>query len=144
MNIIRAEEKYLPEIMKLENACFAPSWSEQSVLSEFTAEGADFLLDVDGDEIMGFCSIRTMYEDAELFQIAVSPEHRRNGLAEKMLNYALDCAKSRGAEKMMLEVRQGNAPAIALYEKLGFTRIALRKNYYEQPVENAVIMELRF
>ena len=72
--------------------------------------------------------------------VAVHPDRRRQGIAENLITHLIQELKNRGSHALMLEVRASNAPAIALYEKLGFRQVGLRKNYYRNPKEDALIL----
>ena len=141
--IVKADKKHLPDLMEIESACFSQPWSENAMLSELEAEGGIFVTALDGIRAVGFCAVRVSFEEAELYQIAVHPDYRRRAVASMLMQSVILKARQEGAEKMFLEVRASNKPAIGLYEKYGFTAIAKRKNYYDNPREDAVIMELK-
>ena len=94
-------------------------------------------------EIVGYACGTSLFEDSELLRIAVLPEKRKGGLGTELLLALIAEAKEKGAEKMFLEVREGNTPALKLYEKHGFTPIRVRKNYYADG-ENGVEMVKEF
>ncbi len=90
--------------------------------------------------IVGFLISRRMAEEAEVLNLAIEAEHRRRGLARAMLDAALDMARRGGARQAFLEVRASNAPAIAFYEAAGFQVTRRRKDYYNEPQEDALVM----
>ena len=116
--------------------CFKtpPPWSAQD-FAGFTADPLAFLL-VEGDA--GFLLGRTVAGEAELLTLAVAPEARRRGLGGKLVARFLYQARLRGAEDAFLEVSAENAPAIALYESLGFARVGLRRGYYQTTVGTGI------
>lgn len=143
ITIISAEEAYLPEVLALEQAAFAPAWTEGSLLKEIWREETYFALAVDDDAVLGFCILRRMSDEGELYQIAVQREWQRQGIAAQLLSAALNDCALHGVAAIYLEVRRSNVSAISLYRKSGFVRQGLRKNYYSSPVEDAVVLVCR-
>ena len=93
--------------------------------------------------VTGFAVYSVLFEDAELYDIAVAPAHRQKGIGAKLLNAVMRDVFERGAETLRLEVRQSNLSARRLYEKHGFVYDkAVRKNYYQNPTEDALLMHL--
>ena len=135
-----ASSGYLDELFEIEKLCFTPAWSKAQLSDEITRDDAFTAVSKENGVITGFCVMRMAGDQAELFQIAVCPDFRRNGTAEKLLSRGICWAREKNAESIFLEVRESNSPAIGLYQKLGFEKLGVRKNYYTQPVENAVIM----
>ncbi|MBO4831589.1 MAG: ribosomal protein S18-alanine N-acetyltransferase [Oscillospiraceae bacterium] len=142
MTVIRAAGSAdVPEIAELERSCFSPPWSEKSLLDELGSPDAFFAVASDEDKILGFCIARFAGGEAELYRIAVREDARRRGTAALMMGSMIRWAEEQGAEKLFLEVRAGNGPAVGLYERSGFSVINIRKNYYSAPAEDALIME---
>lgn len=92
-------------------------------------------------ELVGFIGCSFIFDELAVNNFAVSPAHKRQGIGQKLLEALLTLAKEQGARIFHLEVRVSNRPAISLYEKFGFVQIDRRKNYYEQPVEDAFIFQ---
>ena len=133
-------ESDLPRIAEIEKRCFSTPWSENAFASQITANSVFKILTVDG-EIVGYAVIDTqVLPESELFNIAVDPEHRGKGFSKLLMDAALADVIQRGAETVLLEVRASNAAAIGLYEKYGFKQNGVRKGYYSQPKEDAVLM----
>lgn len=130
----------LDELFEIEKLCFTPAWSKAQLSDEITREDAFAAVSTENGIITGFCIFRMAGDQAELFQIAVHPDFRGEGTAEKLLLRGICWARDKNAESVFLEVRESNYPAIGLYKKLGFEKLGVRKGYYTQPVENAVIM----
>jgi ribosomal-protein-alanine N-acetyltransferase len=127
-------------LAKIERQCFSSPWSENMLLSAFSrVDFVCFVLEQAGDAL-GYVCGTTLFETAELARIAVLQGQRRKGLGEKLLDAFISCAKERGAQQMFLEVRESNAPAIALYEKRGFEKVRVRAKYYENG-ENGLEMK---
>lgn len=139
-----AQRSDVRQIAELEVRCFSNPWSEASFASRFDLDPVFSVL-TDGEEIIGFAIVDTLVQDqAELFNIAVSPEYRGRGLSKLLMDDVIEKAKERGATRMLLEVRVGNAAAVALYKKYGFVENGLRRGYYSAPKEDALLMELLF
>ena len=131
---------HVPQVAELERICFADPWSEKSVASELDNKWALWLVALDGDTVVGYIGSQTAVDETDVMNVAVHPDHRRQGIAEALIEKLVLELKERGSHALMLEVRASNAPAIALYEKLGFLQVGLRKNYYRNPKEDALIL----
>lgn len=140
--LINATERWLPAIAALERQCFSDPWSVEMLRPELPDDSHEFLLAVEGEELLGYVGLMTVLDEGYLSNIAVSPEHRRQGIAEALLKALLMRARARKLAFVTLEVRAGNTPAQTLYRKLGFTEAGVRRGYYEHPREDAVLMTL--
>lgn len=133
-------EDFCEKLCELEQLCFEDGWTAEMLAEQLknplTAVAAQYV----GEELTGYAVGRVAADEGELFRIAVRPEFRRRHIAEKLLTELHEKMRLRGAAKCFLEVRSRNAPAIALYEKQGYKKIALRKNYYSD--DDAVIYQL--
>ena len=142
--LIPLQPRHLKAAAELERACFTPPWTEKQLaedldnelLTLLAAEGADGTL-------LGYGEVRTVVDEGTLERIAVAPQYRRRGVAEAILRRFLQDGREKLAF-LTLEVRAGNAPAIALYEKLGFRVVGRRKNYYRELHEDALLMTVEF
>ena len=135
----------LPAVAALEQVCFpADPWSE-ALFREALDNPAVAILLAQGEDggVLGYAVLSTVLDEGNLDNIAVAPEARRNGIADALLSAIAGFGREHLA-CLMLEVRASNAPAIALYEKHGFTAAGRRKNYYDTPKEDAVLMTLSF
>ncbi len=129
----------IASVLELEKECFPDPWNETSWQEAFArADFFSFALK-EGETLVGFVCGTCLFEESELLKIAVAPSFRGRGLGAMLLNALTQEAKNRGAEKMFLEVREGNVAARTLYEKSGFTQTRIRKKYYDNG-ENAVEM----
>lgn len=130
-------EKDLSEVERIEQSCFtSDAWSESSfVYAMESDELLSLTAEIDG-RVAGYIVVTRIVE-ASIDSIAVAPEYRRQGVAEKLIRAALEGFSG----DVFLEVRQSNLAARELYKKLGFEEISVRKNYYEKPTENAIIMK---
>lgn len=127
------------EVKALLDACFGSSaWSEQSILSELEKSDSYCTVAVKDGVIVGYLAFEQIADEGSIIEVAVRPDCRRQGIAKRLIESASD--SSEGLSEVFLEVRESNMPAVALYEGLGFERIALRRDYYDAPKENAIIM----
>ena len=90
--------------------------------------------------LAGCCGVWLSFEEGEIMNVAVRKEYRRKGVAGRLMKELLSRAEKRGAARFILEVREGNLPAIRLYESLGFLHAGRRRNFYSDPAEDALIM----
>ena len=127
-------------VAALEKCCFSDPWSEKSVASELENQLALWLVAVEGETVVGYVGSQTVMDETDMMNVAVHPDSRRRGIAEMLVTALVEALKQLGSRCLTLEVRASNAPAIALYEKLGFTEIGRRKNYYRNPREDALIL----
>lgn len=142
IRIVEAAEEDMPKVLDIECASISPPWSEGALLGELGREDGLFVLAEEDNDIAGFCIVRYLADEAELYQIAVRPDRRRNGVGDHLMTAALDDCRKHGVLTVYLEVRRSNDAAIKLYKKYGFKTEGRRKNYYSSPVEDAVIMML--
>lgn len=135
---MKAED--LKQVAELEQECFSEPWSytllESGLCSPYDVY---YVCEQDGC-VAGYCNLRVLAGEGEVQRIAVSPQHRRKGLARAMMDAMMEDAKKQQVTAISLEVREGNLAARSLYEVYGFLAEAMRKNYYHDPLENAVIM----
>ena len=122
----------IKQVAAIEKEIFSLPWSEKSFLDSLKKENTVYIVAEIKDEIVAYCGAYISFEEADISNVAVKKNFRRKNVAENMLN--------KGVSDITLEVRETNVPAISLYEKLGFEEAGIRKNFYEKPVENALIM----
>ena len=144
MMIVNMNESHVAQVAELEKICFADPWSERSVASELTNPLSCWLVaEVDG-RVAGYIGSQTVLDESDMMNVAVHPDFRRKGIAEALVNALAEALKQRESRCLTLEVRASNEPAKALYEKLGFVQVGLRKNYYRNPREDALILRKEF
>ena len=135
----------LPEVMAIEQASFPNPWHEVTFRGEIQNEGISFpLVAVERIKktVVGYVIYWRIQDEIQINNIAVRPDFRGLGIGEAIMREVLDREHATGAVLASLEVRISNAPARSLYEKLGFEAIGLRKDYYTNPVEDALILGL--
>ena len=130
----------MAQVAELEKICFADPWSEKSIASELDHTWSLWLVALDDNNVVGYIGSQTAVDETDVMNVAVHPDYRRRGIAERLIGMLVAELKDRGSRALMLEVRSSNAPAIALYEKLGFSQVGCRKNYYRNPKEDALIL----
>ena len=144
MEIIKMKESHVSQIAALEKLCFSDAWSENSIRSELSNKLSLWLVAVDGDCVAGYIGSQTVLGWADMMNLCVSPDYRRQGLGEQLTAELERQLRENRVECLTLEVRVSNAPAIALYEKLGFVQVGKRPRYYEKPREDALILRKEF
>lgn len=140
MTIVKMKECHVSAVAALETICFSDPWSENSVSSELKNKLALWLVAEENGTVAGYIGSQTCGEESDVMNVAVHPDFRRRGIAEALVNALVEELKAIGSHCLTLEVRASNAPAIALYEKMGFSEIGRRKNYYRNPREDALIL----
>ena len=133
-------EEDLPAVLRIERENFSLPWSERNFLDALDLEYYHFLAACCGDEIAGYCGYIRSFETADVTKVAVKGDCRRLGIGERLLRQLMEDGYQSGVERFSLDVRAANHPAIALYKKMGFCQEGLRKGYYEDPREDAMIM----
>ena len=118
------------KIHTLEVSCFSDPWSITAVENQLKSENSLWLTECENGIPAGYALGSMVCGEAELYRIAVSAEFRRQGLGERLLASFIEKCREKGGEKIFLEVRSRNTPAISLYKKAGFEEISVRKGYY--------------
>jgi ribosomal-protein-alanine N-acetyltransferase len=144
MTIVNMSMEHVPQIALLEQMCFSDPWSEKSVASELNNPLALWLVAVENDALVGYVGSQSVLGEADMMNVAVHPDHRRKGVAQALVTALVRALWEKDNHSLALEVRASNAPASALYEKLGFVQVGLRKNYYRNPREDARILKKTF
>ena len=111
------------------------------MLSDLNDQNFSYFVIKLNDDIIGYIATSHVIDTMDILSIVVSKSYQQKGIATKLLYYIFDFAKNLNIHKILLEVRISNTKAISLYEKCGFKKISLRKNYYQSPTEDAIIME---
>ncbi len=135
---------HISQIAALEKLCFNDPWPEAAIASELNNPLSVWLVALEGDTVVGYVGSQTAGDETDMMNIAVHPDHRRRGIAQALVELLIPELEKRGSRCLALEVRVSNAPAIALYEKMGFAQEGLRKNYYRNPKEDAYILRKHF
>ena len=139
MKIVKMEQTHVGQVAMLEKVCFSDPWSEKSVASELENPLSLWLVALDGDVVAGYIGSQSVMGESDMMNVAVATEYRRQGVAAALVTALVEELARSGNQSLTLEVRVSNTPAIALYEKLGFSQVGCRKNYYRNPKEDALI-----
>ncbi len=134
----------IAELAQLEKECFSLPWSEKSLSEELQNPVARFYVAKDGEKTVGYIGAFNVGGEVSITNIAVKQEYRNRGIATKLINTLKSKMQEEKAEFITLEVRASNETAIRLYEKNGFETVGLRKGFYENPKEDAVLMTFYF
>lgn len=143
VQIVPMNGDHLDEVAELERVCFPDPWSRNMLKEELENDLAAFLVALDGQgAVAGYAGLQVVLDEGYILNVAVRPDCRRQGVAGRLLQVFLNFARGNRLSFLTLEVRASNYAAIALYGSRGFRGVGRRKNYYEHPREDAVIMTL--
>ena len=136
--------EHIPQIAALERACFSRPWSEESLQGELWNDSAVVIV-AEGEDgsVLGYAGLQTVLDEGYINNVAVDEKYRRQGVADELIAAFVRFGQAKLAF-LTLEVRASNAPAIGLYAKHGFVEVGRRKNYYDDPKEDALLMTLFF
>ncbi len=133
----------IPEVARLEKVCFSEPWSENSILESLNAGTLFYVAKAEG-KVCGYIGISIIAGEGYITNIAVFPEHRKRGIGTALLRHVISLRREMQLDFVSLEVRVSNGDAVSIYKKNGFVAEGLRKNFYRNPPEDAVIMTRRF
>ncbi len=133
-------ESHVAQVAELEKICFSAPWSESSVRSELTNPLSSWLVAVEDGKVLGYVGSQSVMGEADMMNVAVSPDSRRRGIARKLVEALAQDLAAKQVHSLTLEVRASNEPAKALYEQLSFAQVGRRPNYYRNPREDALIL----
>lgn len=137
MIIERFEKQYIADVTEIERRCFSSPWSEEQLAEELENPCARFFVAVENGRAVGYAGLYVVCGEGDVARVAVLPEYRKSGIAKAILQQAF----TDDITEIFLDVRESNIPAIKLYHSLGFADIGIRKNYYTNPTENAILMK---
>ena len=142
LQIVPMNADHLEELEKLERICFSRPWSRKMLAEELENQCAAFLVAQDSitQQVMGYAGLLVMADEGYITNVAVFPEFRRQGVAAKLIAVFENFARGNKLAFLTLEVRPSNTAAIALYKGFGFEEVGRRKNYYDLPKEDALIL----
>ncbi|MBQ9329469.1 MAG: ribosomal protein S18-alanine N-acetyltransferase [Oscillibacter sp.] len=145
VRILPMTADHLDEVAELERICFSMPWSRKMLAEELDNALSAFLVALDDEgRVAGYAGLQVVLDEGYITNVAVRPDCRRRGVAGKLLQVFLDFAQGNRLAFLTLEVRASNYDAIALYGSRGFRSVGRRKNYYEHPKEDALIMTREF
>jgi len=132
----------LEGVLAVEHAAFTNPWTREMYEAELKNAGVSFIVltrDWAG-RVIGFCSFWRIYDELHINNLAVLPDWRNRGIGSALLTRVLSEGAASGAVRALLEVRRSNTEAQRLYERFGFVMAGLRRDYYSQPIEDAVVL----
>ncbi len=142
--LVPMDHSHLPAVAALERLCFTTPWNEAMLEEELYNDTASFIVaQRDDGEVLGYAGLHVILDEGYIDNVAVRPEYRRQGVADRLLDVFCRFGQARLAF-LTLEVRPSNTAAVALYEKHGFREAGRRKNYYENPTEDALLLTKEF
>ena len=144
MVVRRMQIEDLAEVCVIEKENFSLPWSAESFAESLEKDYTVFLTALVDKEVAGYVGCYCVAGTGEITNVAVKASHRRKGIGGMLLEKLYEEGAAMDTEEFFLEVRESNEAAIALYTRQGFVKEGIRKNFYEQPVENAVIMWKHF
>lgn len=130
----------LDQVMEIEKELFSPPWTREGFFTYLTHKDAMFLVVEEKGEILAYCGLLMVLDEGDITNVAVRPDRQREGIGHFLMDSLIRLAEEQGVTTIHLEVRVGNDTAIRLYERMGFTRDGIRKQYYTDPVEDALLM----
>lgn len=144
IDIIKMLPEHAAQAAKIEAEEFSKPWSQQGFIDALGLAHTLFYAALIRERLVGYCGIYLAADEGEITNVAVSFMCRRQGIGQALLRHTLRQAYERGARQVFLEVRSSNEPAILLYQKLGFRMEGRRKNFYQSPLEDALVMKYEY
>ena len=136
--IVPMREDHIAQVAALEKLCFSDPWSEASISAELHNPLSTWLVCEEDGVVTGYIGAQAVPPEADLMNLAVSPDCRRQGVGAKLLFSMTELLHRQGIETLFLEVRPSNTAAIALYEAFDFVQVGRRPKYYVNPPEDAL------
>ena len=131
---------HVSQIAQMEAQCFSDPWSEKSIASELENPLSLWLVAEENGQVFGYVGSQTVLDESDMMNVAVDPRFRRQGIARALIETLIAELAKMGSRCLRLEVRVSNENARALYARMGFQQLGLRKNYYHNPKEDALIL----
>ncbi len=135
-----ASDRDIDRLEELEKLCFSMPWTKEQLISQLPDDMHVFLAADIGGETAGYVGMMHVVDEGYISNVAVAPEYRRRGIADALISALIARCEALALAFVTLEVRRGNAGAVALYKKHGFLPVGERKDYYELPREDALLM----
>ena len=140
MEIKEMAQEDLAQVSEIESQIFSLPWSEKAFEESLKNTNTLYIVAKEKEEVLGYIGMYISFQEGNITTVAVNPNYRRKKIGQNLIREILERAKQIGVTDVILEVRETNAAAICLYEKMGFEEAGIRKNFYEKPLENAIIM----
>ena len=130
----------ISQVAEIERQIFSIPSSERAFRNSMESDNTIYIVAKENNNVAGYAGMYLSFEEGNITNVAVNPLSRRKGIGEKIVRDILNRAYEKGVRDIFLVVRETNSVAIALYEKIGFKEEGIRKNFYDKPRENALIM----
>ncbi len=140
MEIVKAEYAHAEQIAKIELEAFSHPWNEIMIKNEIDNPHAVILCAIEKECVLGYIGCQVVLDEVYITNVAVRQDKKGQGISKILLEHIIEYSKKRRASFVTLEVRVSNAVAISLYNKYNFKQVGLRKNYYEDPQEDALLL----
>ncbi|HIQ97747.1 MAG TPA: ribosomal protein S18-alanine N-acetyltransferase [Candidatus Limivivens merdigallinarum] len=144
LTVRQMEEADLGSVARIEASIFSKPWSEEGFRDSLKLPNTVYLVAEQDGSIAGYIGMLCVLDEGEITNVAVAEGFRRQGIGERLLSSLLQAGRKEGVDSFTLEVRESNSSARRLYRKLGFQEEGIRKNFYEKPTEDAILMWKRF
>ena len=138
--VVDASAEHIGQIEEIEKQCFSSPWTDEQLKTQLDSERHVFLTAINDGQVLAYVGMMFVLDEGYISNVAASPSYRRMGIADALIEALIKRAEALELAFVTLEVRAGNEPAKALYSKHGFVPVGLRKNYYDKPTEDAVLM----
>ncbi len=144
IQVVTMAEEHISALAQLEKECFADPWSEKALAEELTNPNAVFRVALIDEEVAGYVGMLHVLDEGDICNVAVFDKFRRRGVATALIQHLVDYAVENQLSFITLEVRESNMGAQKFYETMGFETIGIRKNFYDNPKEHAILMNKTF
>ena len=144
IQVVTMAEEHISALAQLEKECFADPWSENALAEELTNPNAVFRVALIDEEVAGYVGMLHVLDEGDICNVAVFDKFRRRGVATALIQHLVDYAVENQLSFITLEVREANMGAQKFYETMGFETIGIRKNFYDNPKEHAILMNKTF
>lgn len=139
-NILELKNEDVLMVAEIEKECFSKPWSEEAIKAAINDDLSHFIVAKIGNEVVGYGGMYSVMGEGYIYNIAVKRKYRKFGIGTNIVNELVNYSKIKSLNFLSLEVRKSNTPAINLYSNCGFEKVGNRKNFYTNPLEDAIIM----
>lgn len=139
-NILELKNEDVLVVAEIEKECFSKPWSEKAIKTAINDDLSHFIVAKIGNEVVGYGGMYSVMGEGYIYNIAVKRKYRKFGIGTNIVNELVNYSEIKSLNFLSLEVRKSNTPAINLYSNCGFEKVGNRKNFYTNPLEDAIIM----
>lgn len=140
MEYVLMSHEHVEQVAKIEKDCFSMPWSENAIRHELDNPLSLWIVALEEGIVVGYVGSQSVLGEADMMNLAVDSDHRHSHIGQNLVTKLVDNLRANGVHCLTLEVRASNTAAIQLYNKLGFSQIGRRPNYYTNPKEDALIL----